>query len=231
VVTVNAPPAGTPPSIAGVTNGASFRQSYAPGALVSVFGTQLAPAIGKAVRVPLPVDMAGVSATINGVPAPLFYVSPGQLNLQIPYETPVTSQSVLRINNNGQVTSAFINVSAVAPGVFTDQSGTLVPTGRAARGQVIEIYITGAGLVTPAVANGAAPDAQTSLANLPRALQQVSVTVGNVQAPVVFSGIPAGLVGVMQINFQVPAASPLGDQPVVVSIGSVASPPATLTVQ
>jgi uncharacterized protein (TIGR03437 family) len=230
VVTVTTPPAGTPPSVASVTNAASFRQSFAPGALVSIFGAQLAPASAKASRVPLPLDLAGVSVTVNGVRAPLFYVSPGQLNVQIPYEAPVGTQSVLRITNNGQSVSTFINVSAVAPGVFTDQSGTLVPTGRAARGQVIEMYITGAGAVTPAVATGAAPAAPATLDGLPKPVQSVRVTVGNVEAPLSFVGIPSGLVGVMQINFQIPVAAPMGNQPVVVSVGGQASAPATIAV-
>jgi uncharacterized protein (TIGR03437 family) len=58
----------------------------------------------------------------------------------------------------------------------------------------------------------------------------VTVTVGDKQADISFIGIPSGLVGVTQINYQVPADVPLGVQPVVVTVGGVASPPAKLNV-
>jgi len=218
-----------PPVIAGLANGASFRQSYAPGMILSVFGSQLAPSTQIAGGLPLPPVMAGVSATVNGIPAPLYYVSPGQLNLQIPYEA-TGGAAVLTVNNNGQTTSQQFSVSATAPGIFTDANGTVVPFGSASRGQVITLFVTGAGAVSPAVATGAAPSASTPVANLPAPVQGVGVTVGNVPAPVWFVGIPSGLVGVVQINYQVPAGAPVGTQPVAVSIGGVSSPAANLVV-
>src|SRR6185436_19426417 len=147
-------------------------------------GAQLAPAVSSARTMPLPVQMAGVSATVNGIAAPLYYVSPGQLNLQIPYETPVGPRNLLVINNNGQTTSSYVDVAAAAPGLFTDQSGALLPTKTAARGTVIAMYITGAGAVSPAIATGAAPASQTAVANLPKPSQAARVTVGDVDAPI-----------------------------------------------
>jgi uncharacterized protein (TIGR03437 family) len=231
-VTVTVTPAisTVPPSISGTANGASFRPTSAPGSVLSVFGSLLAPVVSAARTLPLPAQLAGVSVSVNGVPAPLYYVSPGQLNIQLPYETPVGSRVPLTINSNGQTASAFLNVEAAAPGVFTDQSGALVPTNRANRSQVIEMYVTGTGAVSPAIATGAAPGSQTPLANLPRPTQTARVTVGGVEAPIVFIGIPPGLVGVTQINFQVPAGAATGSQPVVVTIGEVASASALLTV-
>ncbi len=67
--------------------------------------------------------MAGVGAAVNGVAAPLYYVSPGQLNLQIPYETAVNGTATLQINNNGQAASQTFPVATAAPGVFTDHIG------------------------------------------------------------------------------------------------------------
>jgi uncharacterized protein (TIGR03437 family) len=59
----------------------------------------------------------------------------------------------------------------------------------------------------------------------------VSITVGGVDAPIAFVGVPYGLSGVTQINFTVPDGAPSGDQPVVVTVGGVASKAAKLTVQ
>jgi uncharacterized protein (TIGR03437 family) len=221
-----------PPSIAGVANGASFRQTFAPGMVLSVFGSNLAPSTWSAQTVPLPAQLAGVSATVNGMPAPLYYVSATQVNLQIPYEAAgaVGTRAVVTITNNGKFASASFDLSSAAPGIFTDQ-GVAVPFGSATRGQVVTLYVTGAGAVTPAIATGAAPPSQTALSHLPAPLQQVSVSVGGVNAPIQFVGIPAGLVGVVQINYQAPLAAPVGPQSVVVTVGGASSPPATLTVR
>jgi len=218
------------PSIAGLSNGASFKLTYAPGMVLSVFGSQLAPNTASASSVPLPISMAGVAATINGQAAPLYYVSSGQLNIQIPYETQINAPATLTINNNGQITTHQFNVAAAAPGIFTDQNGVVVPNQTGGRGQIITLFITGTGAVTPTVATGAAPSAGTAVSSLPVPVQNTTVTVGNLSAPVEFVGIPAGLVGVTQINYQVPASVAIGPQPVVVNVGGVPSATATLTV-
>ncbi|HEV2689955.1 MAG TPA: hypothetical protein VGV35_15455, partial [Bryobacteraceae bacterium] len=216
------------PAIAGSTNGASFKQTYAPGMILSVFGSQLAPSVGIASTVPLPISMAGVAATVNGVAAPLYYVSPSQLNIQIPYDVAANSTATLTVNSNGQVTSQTIQLASAAPGIFADQNGVAVPFGSATRGQTITLFITGTGAVSPAVPTGAAPSNGTPVSNLPKPSQNTTVTVGNVPANIQFIGIPYGLVGVTQINYQVPSSVAIGAQPVVVSVGGVPSAPVTL---
>ncbi len=167
---------------------------------------------------------------VNGVAAPLYYAAPGQLNVQVPYETTANSPAVLSINNNGQVTTQTFQTAAAAPGIFTDSTGVLVPTRSAAPGQEIAFYITGAGAVSPAIADGAAPAASTVLADLPKPQQTARVTIGGVQAAIDFIGIPPGLVGVTQINVQVPNGIAAGAQPVVVTLDGAASPAAKLTI-
>jgi uncharacterized protein (TIGR03437 family) len=218
------------PAIAGVANGASFKQTFAPGSTLSVFGSELSPVTQSATSVPLPFSASGVAALVNGVAAPLYYVSPSQLNVQIPYETPANSTAVLSVNNNGQVTTQSFQVAAAAPGIFTDSFGALVPTATATPGLEIAFYITGAGTVSPAIADGAAPPASTAIADLPMPTQATTVTIGGAQATIDFIGIPWALVGVTQINVQVPTGIPAGVQPVVVKVGGVASPPATITI-
>ena len=58
----------------------------------------------------------------------------------------------------------------------------------------------------------------------------VAVTVGGAPAQIAFAGIPSGLAGATQINFVIPPNAPLGVQPVVVTVGGIASPAATITV-
>lgn len=230
-LTVTVAPAAGSVSISGIADGASFRHAYAPGSVLSVFGTDLASSIQTAAAVPLPLSMAGVSATVNGIAAPVYLVSPTQLNIQIPYETPAGSTASLVISNSGQTASYSFEVAATAPAIFTDANGAPVPgiSGRA--GDVLTLFVTGAGAMTPAVSTGSAPPSGTAVTDLPRPVQQpVSVTVGGLTAPVQFAGIPSGLVGVMQINYQVPAGLTAGIQPVVVTIGGASSTEANLAV-
>jgi uncharacterized protein (TIGR03437 family) len=215
------------PSISGATNAASYRQSYAPGMVMSIFGTQLALTTNTGTTLPLPTALDNVSVTVNGVAAPLYYISPTQLNVQIPYETPNSGKVTLVVGNNGQTASTTIPMSAVAPGIFFDSSsGALVPTAAAKRGQTITLYVAGAGAVEPFVATGAAPGGGTA----PVPAQNTLVTVGGVKASTTFIGVPSWSVGVLQINFSVPNTAALGSQPVVVSVGGVASAGATLAV-
>ncbi|MEP7354363.1 MAG: protease pro-enzyme activation domain-containing protein [Acidobacteriota bacterium] len=219
-----------PPMITALANAASFKTNYAPGMLLTVFGAQLSPITWIASSVPLPNQVGGVSVTINGVSAPLLYISPTQLNIQVPYELAPFSAATLIVNNNGISAIRNFIASTAAPGIFTNPDFAPVPFPTAARGQTVTLYITGAGAVTPQLLTGAAPSAGTSVSALPHAVSALTVTVGGIDAPVAFSGIGPGLVGVVQVNYQVPLNAPLGINPVIVSISTQSSAPASLTV-
>jgi uncharacterized protein (TIGR03437 family) len=220
-------------SIAAVTNAASFQNAVAPGSLATVWGSALAPATQAAGSLPLPLAIEGVSATVNGLPAPLLYVSSGQVNIQIPYETGAGT-AVLGVNNNGQIASYSFPVAASGPGIFSN--AFIDPTGAAVtsapRGGILTLFMTGDGDASPPIATGAPPPAGTPVASLPAPRLPVTVTVGGVPAgtPFPFIGIPTWSVGVTQIDFIVPPDAPLGPQSVVVTVGGMASAPATLTV-
>jgi uncharacterized protein (TIGR03437 family) len=178
--------------------------------------------------------MAGVAVTLNGQSVPLLYVSPGQLNVQIPYEAAVGAPATLEVNNNGRVTSTTFFLAAAAPGIFyAAQSGTIangLPSG-IAPAQTTTLYLTGAGPVSPVIADAAAPASTTAPGALPAPSGNVTVTVGGITSPSLpFVGITPGLVGVVQINFEVPASVPAGTQPVIVTVGGKASAAANLVV-
>ncbi len=219
-----------PPTITSVANGASFRTSYAPGMLLSIFGSQLAPANASAASVPLPAQLAGVSVTINGQSAPLLYVSPSQLNIQLPYEVTPNATATVVVNNNGNTGTSSLTPSAAGPGIFVDSQFEPVPGTSGTRGQIVTLFVTGAGVVTPLIATGTAPAAGTPVANLPQPQGKLTVTVGGLPATVQFAGIPAGLVGVVQVNYEIPTSVPLGVNPVVVQVAGVSSAPANITV-
>jgi uncharacterized protein (TIGR03437 family) len=222
-----AQPAGAT-TVAGVSNGASFKTVFAPGMIMSVFGTNFATAAQAASSLPLPDTMQGVTATVNGVTAPLYFVSSGQVNLQVPYGT-AAGPAMLSINGSGGTATFPFTVQANAPGIFAS-AGALVPYSTGKVGDSLLIFMTGEGAVSPAIATGATPAPSTPFNQLPMPVASVAVTVGGVTAPIAFVGIPSGLAGVTQINFVIPPGVSPGVQPVIVTIGGISSPAVTLTV-
>jgi adhesin/invasin len=219
-------------------HGASFqRDSFAPGSIAAVFGEALAPSAATASAAPLPESLNGVSARVNGVTAPLYFVSPGQVNLQIPYGLdPGEATLELRINN--VVKTARIRLSAAAPGIFLHPDGRRAvahnqdysvngPDSLAEPGSIVIVYFTGQGPLTSFLPTGQAarvlPLAEVAL---PR-----SATIGGKTAEVLFMGMTPGFVALAQANLVTPLESTSGEQPVVITIGGVPSEPATVWVR
>ena len=228
-------------AVGGATNAASYAQTYAPGMIMAVFGTGLGTLSQASATIPLPTMMGGFEAIMCPVNCntattswlvPLYYVGPNQVNIQIPYEA--SGAVDLNLGNPYQLTDYFFTVSPIAPGIFTFLDGTndTNPNRTASPGQTTFLYITGEGQVTPSLADGTSPAADTPLAQLPRPTEAVTVTVGGIASPqITFVGIPSGLVGVTQVNFVVPSNVPSGRQPVVVTVGTVSTPAAYITIQ
>ena len=217
-------------AIDGVSNAASGRPSYAPGMIVSVYGAALGDFDQSAGAIPLPQYLAGFEATVNGVTAPLYYVSPNQVNLQIPYETQPGDAALVVGNPYANSNNYTLHIEAAAPGIFMTKGATAAPFSSAVAGQTTTLFITGDGQVSPSLADGATPASATPLNQLPKPTLPVTITVAGQNAAIDFIGIPAGLVGVTQINYQVPPNTPPGVEPVIVSVGGVASQAANLTV-
>jgi uncharacterized protein (TIGR03437 family) len=205
----------------GLGNAASFQPGFAPGMLLTVFGRDLTnpvTATGQTTSLPFPTTLAGSSASINGVPAPYNYASPTQIDIQIPYETQ-PGVAVLTVTGwEGQTFNYSFKVQAAAPGIFAAAPClsivcTAVPFASGSRGGTYTIFITGEGQVSPAATTGQAPT------NLPQPVLPVSMTIGGVDAPISFIGIPSWAVGVTQINFTVPANAPLGMQLLAAKVG------------
>ncbi len=226
--------AGTSPSatrITGVSNGASFQNGAAPGAMVNVYGAGLAPAeeSAPAFTYPLPFSLQGVSVTVNGISAPLYSVSPTQLVIQVPYETG-SGPAVVGVNNNGQVAAYNMAIAIAAPGLFAFPYDAVagVPVTSSQRGANLLLFMTGEGDVTPFLPTGTTPFAPVS--QLPRPRLPVTVTVGGVAAKVAFAGIAEFLVGVSQINITVPTTVSLGIQQIVVTVGGINSQPISVNI-
>ena len=228
-----------PPVIAsnGVVDAASFQvgQGLAPGSYISIFGTSLADAIVGSPTLSLPVSLGTVSVSFDGgglsLPGHISFVSPGQVNVQIPWE--FQGQSSVKMTVwVGYIPSAVYTVplNTYSPGVFaaTDANGVVFTQANPAkRGQTIVLYVNGMGPVDHQPPSGEPTPLPPPLANTGTA----TVTIGNIAAHVDFSGLSPGWVGLYQVNVDVPPDAPTGLQPIVVSIGGVDSKASILPVE
>jgi uncharacterized protein (TIGR03437 family) len=219
-------------STAGILNAASALPAIAPGTLIAIYGSNLAAGTAQFSTTPLPVLLGTTSATINGTSAPLLYVSPGQVNAQVPYETAAGAAKMIVTSNGVSGAAVSFNVAATGPGVFTQQPGThvlalnladgtlnasLTP---AQPGQYVTAYLTGQGVVNPpATTGGVAPSSPP----FPVPVASVVVKIAGQVANVPFAGLAPGFIGLMQMNVQIPDAAPPGEQSFDVSIGGVAA--------
>jgi uncharacterized protein (TIGR03437 family) len=223
-----------PPAISSVVNAADFTSGIAPGGLISVFGTQLSPINLANSEIPLPTALANSCLTVNGAPVPVLFVSPSQINAQMPFEA-IGDVTVILQTPGGTSNNYNLQVLPGAPSVF--MSGTAGPETNVPTivrsdnnllvtdsnpvhrdsNEYLVIYLTGLGQTNPAVADGL-PGPSSPLA-VP--LTAPTVTLGGVSLPVAFYGLAPGEVGVYQINVKVASSIPTGlSVPLVISQGS-----------
>jgi uncharacterized protein (TIGR03437 family) len=220
-----------PPQITAVVSGADFKSPAAPGGLITAFGTSLSPTNAATSEIPLPTALASSCMTVNGQPIPLIFVSPTQVNAQMPFQA--IGDVVVVVHTPAGVSPNFnMVVQPTAPAVFlsgsagplTDlptvvrQSTNLIVTtsNPVHLGDMLIIYLTGMGAVSPVVPNGtASPENPPAIAIAPP-----QVTLGGVALSVQFAGLAPGEVGVNQINAIVPANAPQGmSVPLVITQG------------
>jgi uncharacterized protein (TIGR03437 family) len=225
----------TPPVVNAVENAASFTSRISPGSLATILGTGFASQPAKLNGLPLPYDLGGVSAFLNGVYCPLFYADSGQINFQIPFETQEGSATVFIRSALGISQEYPLTIDAAAPGIFqtngiravaTTALGALItPSNPALTGSVIVVYLTGIGSVTSTPSDGdGAPLSPLARASLP-----ATASIGGVNAPIQFLGLTPYLVGLAQANLQVPHLQ-TGDYPLVITVHGVASNPALISI-
>jgi minor extracellular serine protease Vpr len=229
----------------GVVDAASYQvgKGLAPGSYITIFGTALSDATQDLSTNFLPFSMSGVSVSFQspdgaqGWPGRLWYVSPSQINVQIPWELEGLTSAQLTVNVADVSVPYTIPISPYLPAMFVygdhlaiaqDQNYQLVTASNPAQpGQYIIIYANGLGAVDhPPLSGEATPSQQ-----LASTLVKPTVTIGGLAADVLFSGLTPGSIGLYQIDVQVPANAPPGLQPVVIAQNGVSSQPANLPVQ
>jgi len=209
----------------GVVQAASFESvPLSPGGIFSIFGTELAPSEGSGFFDPLSGGLIEIlrntAVLVDGRPAPLFYVSAGQINAQAPAGlAPGNFVTVQILRDDAASPVRFLPVTAAAPGVFVhpessravalNQDGSLNSAANAAaRDTVVTIYLTGAGVVAPAIATGRPAPVPPPLSHV---IDGVTASINGQPAQVEFAGAAPGFVGLIQVNVRIPATSPAGD--------------------
>ena len=213
------------PHLDALVNAATLSEAgLAPGTTVNLLGSNLAggTALPPPFPFPLPFMLAGTTVTVNGVTAPLYSMTPGQVNFLVPFLTTGQTAVVTLSNANGQATVTVPRIDA-SPGIFVSggnpnifhADGTRVSNAAPARpGEEVVIYATGLGAVDQFV-----PSGQPSPSNpAARTILQPTVRVGGISANVVFSGLTPGSIAIYQVNVVVPPGSS-GVVPVVIDMG------------
>lgn len=223
----------------GVVHAATFLSGpVSPGQLVTIFGQNLANGVAAATAdgSQYPTALGATSVTIGGLPCPLIYVSPTQINLQAPFEVQgPTAQVVVKL---GEIESqpAVVNIEPAAPAMFSvDGTGlgtatilkntdySLVTAANPARrGETLAIFCTGLGQLQGGGLTGMAATEPAPASGA------VTVTFGTAAAQVRYAGLAIGFLGLYQINAVVPATSggaQGGAVPVTIRVGPAVSPP------
>ena len=223
-------------TVTAVTDAAAYGPRVAPGALATIFGTNLGT-LARAKVLPLPATLGGTTVAIGGINAPLLYVSPGQINFQVPNELQSGSNNLVVTSASGSSSAFSVTVLAQAPAIFqygmnravaqnNDATHSLNSSAKpAASGSVITVYLTGQGAVDNAVKDGNA----TPVSPLSKATATATASIGPQNAPVKFLGLTPHFAGLAQANIQVPTL-PNGDYPLVITVGGTVSTSAVISV-
>lgn len=210
-----------PPQISKIVSAADGTSPIAPGGLMSVYGTQLSPTNLATSQIPLPTALANSCLTVNGQPVPIIFVSPNQINAQMPAiaigDVTMVVQTPGGVSDNFNLTvlptAPAVFLSGVAgpeinlPTVIRAENNLLVTDSNPIhRNDTLVIYLTGCGQTTPGVGDGLpAPSGPYALV-----LNAPDVELAGTRLPVVFAGLAPGQVGVCQINATVPRSVATG---------------------
>lgn len=237
------------PVISLVANAEGENAVIAPNTWVEVKGTFLASAGDTRIwkgsdfhNNLLPVSLDGVSVTVNGKAAYIYYISPTQVNILTPPDA-MPGTVAVQVTNNGQTSAAFpVKARTSTPSFFAINGGPYVVAQHSADygligpaslypgvstpaqpGETVILYANGFGPTVPAAVSGSLTQSG-NLTPLP------AVTIGGIQATVQFAGLVSP--GLFQINVVIPESAPSGDNTLTATIGGVAAGPVSLiTVQ
>jgi uncharacterized protein (TIGR03437 family) len=235
-------------SAGGVVDAAAGKTPIAPGSYVSIYGSNLTENYTDSVTYApyaLPLTLDGVTVSFDvpsakiSVPGYLTFVSPGQINVQVPWELQGQTSAQVKVTLYGYSYGNVVTVplADTAPQFFDigggiaaarDQNNAIVTTANPVkRGQVVQLYMNGLGPVTNGPASG---EFASSTALTYTKAQDTAVTIGGQPAQVLFTGLAPSFPGLYQVNAIVPAGISAGTVPISLTIAGVTTKPLTLPV-
>lgn len=233
-----------PASVASVSAASFSGQALATESIVAAFGTRLATTTQSAGTTPLPTTLASVSVKVKdsmGLErlAPLFFISPNQINCQIPAGTAPGAATITVTSGDGTISTGTAQIVLVSPGLFTanaDGQGVAAVV-------VLRVKPDGAQSFEPAfrfdsalnrfvavpIELGAETDQVILMLNgtglrFHSGLSAVVVRVGGTDAEVIFAGAQSQFVGLDQVNVRLPRSlAGRGDVDVALTVDSQAA--------
>jgi uncharacterized protein (TIGR03437 family) len=203
----------TPTALAAV-GAADYRGGQlALDSIVSAFGTNLASRVETAQSLPLPLSLGDTTVTVNGVLAPLFFVSPTQINFLIPAPVDLGTAQILVTNAAGSYALGTVELVAARPAIFTanasgqgDAAAIATPDGLSFQTAPFDVQINGKPNILILFGSGLRRAAADFPADANGVAEAVSVTIEGVSARVLFAGAQGGLAGLDQLNIEIPAS-------------------------
>jgi uncharacterized protein (TIGR03437 family) len=223
-------------NFSGVVDNATSAPTLSPGMISQAYGVLLSsPTAAQAGSLPLQTNLSGVQVAVNGIQAPVYYTSAGQVNFVVPFAVQPGPATVTLTYNGVSSNTVSTTVVAQAPRILffpltvggqsyryaiavnASDGSFPIPTTPglnshpAKLGDTLTIYALGLGLTDKSVADGAASPT-SPLANAPVSY----ITIGGgfyypVQdGSITFAGLAPGFVGLYQINMTIPQDAPVG---------------------
>ncbi len=221
---------------------ASYKPTLAPSEIATLFGSAMAGGTAAASTLPLPTQLADVQVRIDGVAAPLFFVSPSQINFQVPRVTAAitavplsqSATAMVEVINNGQLIRAgAFQIAPAVPGIFTlNATGTGAATAldaiRGNREPFDAKQPNGQPTIIALFGTGFGADATDMDGNVNVSVQ---ATIDGAPVTVGYAGRAPGFTGLNQINVMFPASITAGTHTLVISRNGIPSRPVTIAVR
>ncbi|MFN7993682.1 MAG: S8 family serine peptidase [Bryobacteraceae bacterium] len=240
----------------GIIDAASFTagRAVAPGSWIAVFGANLSDTTNTAfsecaacsvLSQPLPMGIDGVSFSFDvpsaniSLPGRILYVSPGQINVQVPWELAGQTSAIVKVMVNYTYSAEYtLQLATYSPGFFVnpqthevaalDLSYKVINTSNPAqRGKIVQLFVNGLGPVNSQPGDGEPGPPNTSATTT----ATPTVAIGGLNAPIQYTGLAPNFVGLYQVNVTVPEGAPSGIQPITISIGGIQAAQAFITLK
>lgn len=225
-----------------VVNAANYKgERLAADSMVAAFGANLAVRTVQNDVLPLPIDLAGTKVTVNGVPAPLFFVSAGQINLAIPASVEPGPATIIASNPNGSYALGVVEIVPSAPALFSaDSTGTgdaaaqATPDGITYQNSPFDVTVGGKPNILVMYGTGIRHAVAADPNDGNGVAEACNVTIGGLPATVLYAGAQGVFFGLDQMNVILPqglAGSGPRRVEIVVSVNGVEANRVTIAIK